>query len=182
MESPNILSYGTCPNCQSNNFIIEKRICLDCWYSLEHNNVELSNKFITWEIKENLSTKIKKKKLKVKKYNFESYEVWIQDNKLLFIKFKIFSERFWEQKFFINIDYQIKHKEIDEIEFYETDPEERIHHLETTKIKLAYPRYIFEKAKNWYKERKNINYYKQINQIQLNKFIEEVIKNFHKII
>ena len=187
MEDYEVLSYWVCPNCQSKNFLIEKRICLDCGYSLQVDNLDDIYFKKLEETKNNLNNtlkdcKITSKRLKLKKYNFESYKILIKHNKICCIKFYVYDNYFGKKAFLLNIIYKIKINEIDEIEFYESELEERQHHYTIKHIQLKLPYFIFEKAKNWYKERKKLTYYKQINLTQLREFITEIIKTYHKII
>ena len=176
-----ILSFDTCPNCWSKNFIIEKRTCLDCWYNLEHNNIDFLEHYFE-EIIKNISEQISSKIFKLKKYNFESYKILIEWKKIKWIKFYVYDTKFGKKAFYTNIEYKIIDKNFDEIEFYETDPEERIHHYEIHKIEIEPINYIFEKTKVWYKEKKSLNYYKQIDSSKLQEFIEEIIKKYHNFI
>ena len=188
MDYSEILSYDICPNCWSNNFIIEKRICLDCWYSLQHDNIDYTNNYlksIKNDLQENIeqSQKLKEKKFKVNYKNFESYKIGISsENKIEYIKFFTNNDIFWKKTFLIKINYEIISKDIDEIEFYETEKEERFHHYHIDKINITLPKFIFEKAKVWYKEKKPVWYYKQINKQDLKMFIERIIKSYHKLL
>ena len=105
MNYPEILSYDICPNCWGNNFIIEKRICLDCWYSLQHDNVDNINSclentknFLKANIEQ--SQKLKEKRLKISYKNLESYKIGISsENKIEYIKFFTIDSTFWKNLF-----------------------------------------------------------------------------------
>jgi len=177
-------TYDKCPNCDSpDTFLLPQRICTECGYSLEHNNIKKNIEDKSKELVDNFNNKAINKKLNINNWILSSYEIIINEWKIEYIKFKL-KKKQKEHKFIVNIKYQLIEKEKKYIDISETRREDREQVISTKTIENLSIKSIAEKAKSWYKEKKKspnyftylwLDYYKTI------KLIEKVLKHFHQI-
>ena len=174
-EQVEIPSYGKCPNCWNENFCIETRSCPECWYSLEHNFPSPYEKLLeTIEETDQPSIKNIIKKLKIKIWDYKTYEVTINPNTQKIIQIKYYYKG---KKYLVTIDYQLIEKHYDEIEYSEPETsEEHIQHHDIAKITNLKINWIWPKVKNWYGEKIFIkrHYFESLKS-----FISYVILNLH---
>ena len=131
--------------------------------------------------KELLDTLTKTKKLKVKYWNYESYEIQIADDKIQAIKFHYYPDK--KYSFIVYINYNLHKKSIKEINFYEEKQENRYSNIDIIRIDNLKVFRIQKKVKVWYGETKfSPNYFKYlwINKNTLSEFIHNLLYNFHK--
>jgi len=132
--------------------------------------------------RELLYTLTKTKKLKVKYWNYESYEIQLADDKIQAIKFHYYSDN-KKHSFIVYINYNLHKKSIKEINFYEEKQENRYNNINIIKIDNLKVFRIQKKVKVWYGEAKfSPNYFKflWINKNTLSEFIHNLLYNFHK--
>ena len=174
-------TYDKCPNCDSpDTFLLPQRICTECGYSLEHNNIKWFFKQKPNELTNTIWNKRIIKKIKFHIENLESYELVIDDWKIKYIKFKSTNnnEIF---NLIADIEYKIS-KEEQIVDYYETKQEDRINPISVKKITNLNILHVAEKAKTGYKEgKKNLNYFKYawVTYNKLNYFILDLLKHFH---
>lgn len=161
-----------CPNCDEESFLIEKWFCTNCNYWKEYNEIK---KQTNSELSENLEPI--KKNFIFKDSKLESYKISILENKINEIKFK-----FWKYRFLIWLKYNVNQKTFKDINFYETEKDEREKIFKKIDISWLKILYIFRKVKNWYWEKKDyVNYFKflWLDNNQVYNFTKKLLLEFH---
>jgi len=182
MEENEILSWWTCPNCWWDKFIIDNRQCLDCWYSLEHNNIDKTYVLEDFDdnLANNFSAKIKEKRFVYSNFWFSSYRLLLNSNN------KVFSVKFkeWGKKYICEFLYSLENHHIHEREYAETDIDEREKDFDIKHIKNVKILRLAKKVKSGYSEYRDIKslYYSPywIDMFNLKKFITELLKCYFK--
>lgn len=113
----------------------------------------------------------------VSKGKYSSYKIETQKNHISKVLFSV-----WEEKFQIYIDYSFEKRNFTQINYTETNPEDREIVVKDFKIKNLKITGMQKKVKVWYGELKQSpNYFKHvwIDYHSIIIFLEEVIKKYH---
>lgn len=104
---------------------------------------------------------------------YESYKIEKGNWKIKAVYFQS-----WKYKFLVNIDYDFKKS--NNINFYETDKEER--EILNQNLVILNIEWIQKKVKVWYDGIKPVNYFRYawLDYNSVKSFLEALIKDFHK--
>lgn len=109
---------------------------------------------------------------------YSCYKIEVENWKISKVKFQI-----WNYKFQVYIDYDYKKEDIKNINYTETDKEDRENIIEKVFVKKLYISAIQKKDKVWYwPVQKNVNYFKfaWLEYNQIISFLKALILDYHK--
>lgn len=111
-------------------------------------------------------------------FKYSSYKIEVEDWKINKVKFQI-----WEHKFQVYIEYDYKKDSVKNLNYAETDKEDRENFTEIVIVKKLHISAIQKKEKAWYwPVHKVVNYFRYawLEYNQTISFLEALIKDYHK--
>lgn len=185
-----------CPNCELDSYVWWK--CPNCGLGMLEDYDFYNNRSpkilqqalqTTQTLQTTLEIKPKNQKINLQMWNYTFYKLIIYDWKIKNILFKI---PYWETKkwneryinFKLRIDYEFINKTVDNLIYYESNPEERNAKYTIIKVDKLKILWIQKKAKSGYGQYfKNVNYFRYcwIEYDEIKEFTNHIVKEFHNI-